>query len=928
MRKIRLFLLLFISVSSLSGLLSQNDQNRSFILHARTDSTLNTLLMDVHAEIHKYIYETYSYDPYMEVRDELGNVTEIVPKDTTLPVVPLYDDEIRTVLEIEDMDNVRFYTREEILEPSDDNIYGNKIASENVDYLVQKSGEDWFVQPVTVYEESRLWIKLEDLKNLLPENMYKNFKKLVTEHKGKIIYKKWIETWQNGNFENSFRDLGRYIDRLCYREGVFAYRDELLKEYAMADEIQNVFFYKYHIIDADFSVFTEEEIQVEREHHHYCLLFNAVMDHEKITMTEDMPYALSPCIRDNPDNYDLPEHETIWFPYEDVKRSFAHVQSLAYAEILPNYMKKDYKSSIVYNQTVQYYKIDDLPNADTVRAVFSKLYSLMRDGELMVYNDSKFSERMPVDQALSFFNTYTDGFGNEGMVENVANQPEDLQYIAVIKNWFRKRQDSFVFGNIIAGFGPLAYEEMMMSRPEKMFFFYIEEVKNKLDSAEFSTISECFSLLSVCDTAMLELSDNDLTILKDVKNNIGFRAVNQPDFLLPGSEYEIVFERIYQNEIYIREIIDNEAQVLSLQPWLIPVVIDFSLAEFLISKTGYADPEGNIRIDPEFDGAALFSHGCGLVWKYNREMHSKYGFIDDKGNMKIPCIYEQACPFTDGLAAAKLNGKWGFIDILGQVVVPFEYDSVRPFVNNIAAVMKNPNWGYIGPAGNKITECIFFEADDFNYNITLVYHEESGYQMINKKGKYLLKEALEGIYGYDNNFFIAATNDGMAIFNNKGKQLYLINEDYKVGGYSEGMISVSDGELWGFLTSGNELAIDFKFNDVKLFSEGLAAAKEGYLWGYIGPDGEFVIDPVREAALSFKNGYAGMLDYKWDEGNDKYDLIFINKQGQQLIPFRYFYKPDDFFEQGVIRTYLDPYNNKYMYMNDQGKFYYQLYKIF
>ena len=49
-------------------------------------------------------------------------------------------------------------------------------------------------------------------------------------------------------------------------------------------------------------------------------------------------------------------------------------------------------------------------------------------------------------------------------------------------------------------------------------------------------------------------------------------------------------------------------------------------------------------------------------------MASKYGFIDKSGKMVIEPQFDNAEPFSEGLAQVEKDGKLGFIDKSGKVV--------------------------------------------------------------------------------------------------------------------------------------------------------------------------------------------------------------------------------------------------------------------
>jgi WG containing repeat len=56
--------------------------------------------------------------------------------------------------------------------------------------------------------------------------------------------------------------------------------------------------------------------------------------------------------------------------------------------------------------------------------------------------------------------------------------------------------------------------------------------------------------------------------------------------------------------------------------------------------------------------------------------NGKYGFLDHRGNFVIQPqfiwidpIFDNALPFSEGLAAVKLGGQWGFVDAAGKRMI-------------------------------------------------------------------------------------------------------------------------------------------------------------------------------------------------------------------------------------------------------------------
>ena len=65
-------------------------------------------------------------------------------------------------------------------------------------------------------------------------------------------------------------------------------------------------------------------------------------------------------------------------------------------------------------------------------------------------------------------------------------------------------------------------------------------------------------------------------------------------------------------------------------------------------KWGFIDTEGHYVINPQFDGAGLFSEGLARV-----KIDSKGGFIDAKGTIVINPQFDDVKSFSEGFGARK-----------------------------------------------------------------------------------------------------------------------------------------------------------------------------------------------------------------------------------------------------------------------------------
>jgi len=100
-----------------------------------------------------------------------------------------------------------------------------------------------------------------------------------------------------------------------------------------------------------------------------------------------------------------------------------------------------------------------------------------------------------------------------------------------------------------------------------------------------------------------------------------------------------------------------------------------------------------------------------------------YGYMKKTGEEFTGYIYEEAYPFTEGLACVKLNGKYGYIDSNGKTVLPFVYDDAAPFQEGLAYFSINGKYGYIDTMGNTVIEPSYSDADYFQNGLAFVMNE-------------------------------------------------------------------------------------------------------------------------------------------------------------------------------------------------------------
>lgn len=56
-----------------------------------------------------------------------------------------------------------------------------------------------------------------------------------------------------------------------------------------------------------------------------------------------------------------------------------------------------------------------------------------------------------------------------------------------------------------------------------------------------------------------------------------------------------------------------------------------------------------------------------------RQQDSKWGYIDDNDVVMITYSFDEARPFSEGLAGVRIGKDWGFINLGGELVIPFRF---------------------------------------------------------------------------------------------------------------------------------------------------------------------------------------------------------------------------------------------------------------
>jgi hypothetical protein len=124
-------------------------------------------------------------------------------------------------------------------------------------------------------------------------------------------------------------------------------------------------------------------------------------------------------------------------------------------------------------------------------------------------------------------------------------------------------------------------------------------------------------------------------------------------------------------------------------------------------RFGYIGRDGKYVINPQFDDARPFSGGVAAV-----KLH-QWGFVDKTGKIVINPQFDEAGDFSEGLAVIKEGGHFGFTDTTGKLAVNPQFERAQTFSDGLAAVRSGGKWGFVDKTGTLAVNPQFEDAGIF-----------------------------------------------------------------------------------------------------------------------------------------------------------------------------------------------------------------------
>ncbi|WNS42906.1 WG repeat-containing protein [Paenibacillus sp. MMS20-IR301] len=247
---------------------------------------------------------------------------------------------------------------------------------------------------------------------------------------------------------------------------------------------------------------------------------------------------------------------------------------------------------------------------------------------------------------------------------------------------------------------------------------------------------------------------------------------------------------------------------------------------------GLANAAGNLVIPCEYDKISTFSTDRAFVKKdgevygidnnNNRLilLHEEIADFGNFGNERIPLrigeewrrangeftigstAFEAIGMYSNGYAAAKVNGKWGVVDTGSEWLVPAEYDEIitdelgRSYFQNAVFASKS-GAVYLIVDGKPLAEA-YEDARPFSENGYAAVKKNGQWQFIDTEGKVQFGQTFDDAYSF-----------------------------------SQHLAAVKVGEQWGYISLSGKVVIEPQYLGAKSFADGSAPVKTESGWQFI-----------------------------------------------------------------------------------------------
>jgi bifunctional DNA-binding transcriptional regulator/antitoxin component of YhaV-PrlF toxin-antitoxin module len=284
------------------------------------------------------------------------------------------------------------------------------------------------------------------------------------------------------------------------------------------------------------------------------------------------------------------------------------------------------------------------------------------------------------------------------------------------------------------------------------------------------------------------------------------------------------------------------------------------------------------------------------------------GYVNKQTRQEvIPARFERAMPFSEGLAAVRVEGSFGYIDERGEIVIEPRFDLAGDFYQGLAEILVRNKTGVINRKGEIVVPPTFRRAIPFTKEIILAaegtwtsgYYD--GFEKLPglKEGTFDIQDS--GLYHIDGYWIGRPNLKHVVVFEREGRGLIWATEKDRYLG------------PFGLLASDGTWVIEPEFEYAAPLSEDRAVVRKrvdnAVVTGAVDPAGQLVIPLEPRALYGWRNGW-GLAKESYQGGKE----ALVDKNGN-MIGGRYFDKVEQWDEGDVAAVLI---GDRWMGLNRTG----------
>jgi hypothetical protein len=300
--------------------------------------------------------------------------------------------------------------------------------------------------------------------------------------------------------------------------------------------------------------------------------------------------------------------------------------------------------------------------------------------------------------------------------------------------------------------------------------------------------------------------------------------------------------------------------------------------------------------------------------------NGRYSYVQPKSkSIVIEKEFDEAKPFSDGVAFVKIRSKWGAINTQGELILKPQYSYLTQYNNGfIGGVLDENNFS---EKEKIITDTLFHYKKNYipDWDFITYFSKEnnkSDYALIRMRNKgkiFIVNRNIEVISELKEPILDILYNENYHRFHGiigssgKSSEIRLNQNDLNVSNYSDGYFRIrrkpdfnTQEYYTDFLNLKGELLLNENYyqykneeeeSDLFEFHDGIALVTKDEKYGYIDSSMNEVV-PLKYSSLDlFSNGLAKV-------SSEGY-ISYINKKGIPLFPFEKKYDTFAEFNDGI-----------------------------